>query len=64
MNLLPRPFWWTLYVLTLVDFFWNTWAFFFDHDHWHLEAILTNVLCLVMTSHRLAFPPKPSRDRT
>ena len=49
--MLPRTFWWTLYALTLLDFVLNV-VF-----HSRKDAVLINVVCLALTSHRLAYPP-------
>ena len=61
--MIPRSFWWSVFVLSLLDFAVVTWVFFFDRDAWHPDAVVFDVLVLVLTSHRLAYPPKPSRDR-
>ncbi len=58
--LLPRPLWWTLFGLVLLDFAWLTRAFFFDRAHWAADAVVLDVLCLSFTAYRLAYPPTSS----
>lgn len=57
-GVIPRALWWTLFGLALLDFVWNTVAFFFNPPHWHRDVVIVDLLTVTLTAHRLAYPPK------